>query len=403
MNKTFLVARHEFLMMVRRPSFWVGLIVLPLFVGLAIAIAALSGGLAMASAIQARQEAGLQRRGVVDEAGWTRSTATEMGWQVFQTSEAASSALAAKVVDAVLVVPADYAATGNARVLARSYSLFEMGDLTREINAFLRRAQLGSAARVEEVDKQVALTFKAITETPAGASDLGGFSPLPMAVAIMLMTTLLGASGYLMQTITTEKETRVIEALMTSVTPRQLLAGKVLGLGAVGLIQLMLWVGTSLSGLNSLPGVPAVSALAATITPRLVISLMLLFVLGYVLFGSLMGGLGAMVPGAREGAQMSFFIMLPVLIPVYLSNVMLYQPNGELATFLSLFPLTAVTAMPMRMTVVAVPDWQIGLAALGMALTATVALSLVARLFRAQMLLAGARPNLRQLMAALRG
>jgi ABC-2 type transport system permease protein len=115
-----------------------------------------------------------------------------------------------------------------------------------------------------------------------------------------------------------------------------------------------------------------------------------------------MAGLGALMPGTREAAQYTFFILLPLIAPMYLNTALLYDPNGPLAVALSLFPFTAPVVMVMRVTATDVPLWQIVLSALLLAATVFVVIKLVARLFRAQSLLSGSKPGLRDVVLALR-
>jgi len=128
----------------------------------------------------------------------------------------------------------------------------------------------------------------------------------------------------------------------------------------------------------------------------------LYFVFGYLIYAALMAGLGALMPGTKEASQYVFFIMLPLLIPLYLNSAITNDPNGTLATALSLVPLTSPIVMPMRLVGEGAPLLQI-LAGLGLLIVAVlVTIWLVARVFRAQALLSGNKPSLASLVAALR-
>ncbi len=400
--------RHEFLGLVSRPVFWFGIIGVPLLTGVVIAIVIATSGVATAAAVESRQKAGGKPIGVVDGMGRVGPVLPDGGWRLFPGEPAARTALDRAEIDQFFVVPLDYVTAGGVRVVARQFNLLDSAETTERFAAILKDALVADTSLAKRLAKPVALSSRtraAPTRTGPGtvSADPGGFSPLGIGMAIVLMTTLLTASSFLMQTITTEKENRVIEVLMSSVSPVQLMVGKIMGLGLVGFAQLALWLGSALSGLNVARSVPYVSSLLATITPALIAWLVVYFVLAYLIYASLMGGLGALMPGSREAAQYTFFVIVPILIPVYINSALASQPTGGLSVFLSMFPFTAPTAMPMRMAQTAVPEWQLLVTALGMAVTAVVALVGSARVFRAQTLLSGSKPTLRQIARALRG
>jgi ABC-2 type transport system permease protein len=112
---------------------------------------------------------------------------------------------------------------------------------------------------------------------------------------------------------------------------------------------------------------------------------------------------GALVPNLREASQLTFIVILPLIIPLMLISVMIEDPHGALSTGLSLFPLTAPVVMMVRLAAGNVPGWQPPLAALLVVGTAGLLVAGVARLFRAQTLLAGQAFSLKRLVEALRG
>jgi ABC-2 type transport system permease protein len=128
----------------------------------------------------------------------------------------------------------------------------------------------------------------------------------------------------------------------------------------------------------------------------------LYFVVGYFIFAALMAGIGALVPNVKDGSSYSFLVMLPLLAPMYLSASIAQKPDDALAVGLSLFPLTAPVAMPMRMLSTAVPAWQSVLVLALMIVSAVLVLNLIVRLFRAQLLLRGTKASLKDIALALR-
>ncbi len=192
-----------------------------------------------------------------------------------------------------------------------------------------------------------------------------------------------------------------MEVLLLSLRPRELMLGKVLGLSVVALIQMVVWMGGSLVALNRSQSLFAAMA-GYTLPPGFIVYALLFFALGYLLYASLMGAIGALAPNAREGGQFTFFVLFPLLIPLWLNVSFTQAPHGALSTALSLFPLTAPTAMMTRMAVGGVPTWQIFASLGGLAVTTYLLVILAARFFRADTLLSNSSIKWQNFIAELR-
>ena len=179
-----------------------------------------------------------------------------------------------------------------------------------------------------------------------------------------------------------------MEILMVSVTPRQLLTGKIVGLGIVGLLQVVAWVGTGRI-LLARSGTTFNLPIAFQLPPSFLVWGLVFFLLGYAVYASLMAGLGALVPNLREASQATILVIFPLLIPMVLNSILINEPDSLISVFLSLFPLTSPVAMMTRLAAGSVPIWQLLLAAALLAGTAVFVVRAVARMFRAQTILSG--------------
>jgi ABC-2 type transport system permease protein len=173
-------------------------------------------------------------------------------------------------------------------------------------------------------------------------------------------------------------------------------------MGAVGLLQFLISLVSLLAALPVLQRVPVIEPFLRAITPQAIVWMVVFLVLGYFAYAALLAGLGAIIPTEKQAQSLTFFVLLPLLAPVYVNSVITGNPDGPLALALSLFPLSAPTAMSMRMFSSDVPLWQLVLCAALMIGAAWLTLTLAARLFHARMLLRGARPTLREVLAAAR-
>jgi len=176
---------------------------------------------------------------------------------------------------------------------------------------------------------------------------------------------------------------------LLSLRPRELMLGKVLGLGVVALFQMAVWAGGSLLLMKR--GQQALGVAAGLNLPlSFFVWVALYFLLGYLMYASALAAIGVLAPTAREAAQFTFIVILPLLIPLWLSSAFIEDPNGGLAVFLSLFPLTAPLAMAARLATGSVPSWQAAVGLVGLALVAYLYVLVAARLFRADTLLSTA-------------
>jgi ABC-2 type transport system permease protein len=212
---------------------------------------------------------------------------------------------------------------------------------------------------------------------------------LPFVVSLVAMMPLFIGGGYLFQSLTNEKESRVMEVLLVSLRPRQLLTGKLLGLSALILVQYLVWVGIAVVAVTVLGQGLGELLAAIHLSGREVLLAFPYALGGFGLYAGLMAGMGALTADVEGARGWTFVLTLPMLVPFYVGSALIQAPHGTLALVLSLFPYSAPVGMLMRMTVTAVPAWQFAVSLGLLALTAVGTIALMARLFRAQTLLSG--------------
>ncbi len=397
MHKTFIILRHEFLTIVTKPSYWIGLIGLPLFMSVIMTISILGSGVATVATINAKQNE-KQQQGFVDQSQLIKTIPAGATFIRYSDTQAARVDLTAGKISGYFIVPIDYLMTGQVTYVSPDFT--PISSPTNQFEHLLRLNLLDGDARALTRFETTVNIERAEKRSPADSHESAGlpFPILPIFAGILFMIVMVTASSYLMQTVSVEKETRVMEVLMTSVTPTQLLAGKILGLGLIGLVQMILWVMSSLGALSAIPP----SAGLGSISAGSIAVAIIYFILGYFTYAALMAGLGALMPGTREAAQYTFFIILPLISPLYIITSLVLDPNGLLAVVLSLMPLTAPVVMVIRVTATDVPFYQIALGAILLAATSVLVTMLVARLFRAGNLLSGSKPTIKQVLAAMK-
>ena len=352
---------------------------------------------------------GISTAGYVDESGLLTVPADDLSEVLvrYPDEAAALSALNDGEIDVYYHVPPDYLETGDVRLVMPTLSV-------NKINTSLIRQHLLDTLAAD-VDRDIYLRLQDPSNIEAVAldgrevqgapqQDFGSSFLLVYIFTLALMMGLFLTSGYLMQGLIEEKETRIIEILISSLRPMQLLTGKILAFGLMGMLQMIVWVGAVVLVLQFADALSAISILATLYLPLDVLPLVAVyFVLAYLLFATAYGIVGALSASMQEGPQFAIIFTLPAALPLYFISLFVEAPDAPLAVGLSLFPITGPVAMTMRLVMGTVPGWQI---ALGMALlvfTIVAMLWLAGRLFRVQTLLAGQAPKLRDLPKLIRG
>jgi ABC-2 type transport system permease protein len=411
MKKMLLVMKNEITTIISRPSFWLALLGLPLAGAIIFGVVGAINKSASASQTVSQVFSGPQDtrpEGYVDLSGIIRQVSGHVPPNTivaYPDETSARQALASGEISAFYIVPADYIQNGKITYirpdfnpLASSGSQSTLFEWLLQVNLFggdvMKASLLNGPLKVDDISL-------AVVAPPDESNPLALWTPY--IITLIFYMLIIGSASLLLGNISKEKENRVIEMLLTSLKPSQLLTGKILGLGIVGLAQTVFWFGTSYILLN-LSGRTFNLPSAIHLPASFLVWGMVFFLLGYAVYASLMAGLGALAPNLREASQATFVIMLPLMVPLFLSSsVFMQAPNGTIAIVLSLFPLSAPVAMMARLSAGGVAWWQPLLAAVLLAATAALIVRAVAGMFRAQALLSGQGFKLKTYVRALCG
>ncbi len=412
MKKILTILKNEVVTLISRPSFWLVTLGLPLVAAL---IFGVIGGLnrnqeasqAVSQAFLGPQET--RPEGYVDLSGLIRQIPPQIPPGLllpFPDEETARRALEAGEIQGYYVIPADYLERGVIRYITPDPSPFLAERARQGPFGWALRVNLAGGDPMLANLVQGPLDIEEISLTPVAAPDddnLFMMMWVPYIVTLVYFILITSTATLLLNSLSKEKENRIMEILLTSASPRQLLTGKIIALGAVGLLQTILWGGTTYILLN-LSGRTFNLPSEIRLPPELLAWGLVFFLLGYAVYAALMAGLGALAPNLREASQVTFVILFPLMVPLFFSNTVFAEaPHGALATGLSLFPLSAPVAMMARLSVGGVAWWQPPLAALLLAATAVLIVRAVARMFRAQAMLSGQPLKVKTYLRALMG
>jgi ABC-2 type transport system permease protein len=223
-------------------------------------------------------------------------------------------------------------------------------------------------------------------------------------MAFMLYFAVVFYGVNVAQSVVAEKTSRVFEVMLASAKPESLMLGKLLGVGAVGLTQMAIWIVfilmLSASSLWMTLGLGGLGAYG--VTPLQLIFFLLYFILGFFFYSALSAGLGATVSQESEVQQFTMIIVLPQVIGLVLIVYILSNPGAWPVVLLSLFPPCTPIVMCLRMAAMAVPAWQLALSVL-LLLSATYGMVWVAsRIYRVGILMYGKRPTLPEMLRWLK-
>ncbi len=354
----------------------------------------------------------IKKAGLVDLSGHFAQIPDKLQANIvkYPTEEAATAALTAKEIDVFYIVQADYLETGAVVQHSPRFSMNLMGDNAETpvqalvYNTFAPNADVDLLRRLQDpLNKAQESNLQKSSQPKTDGAD----SAILIAFSLVFITTILMTNGYLMQSIIEEKESRLIEILITSVRPTALLTGKILAYGTLGLVQMIVWatyafIFARLSSASS--AFSAMQFLLSVNIPLQLLPIMLVyFILGYLLMAAIYGGIGAISNSSREGPQYAAVFTILLFLPYYAFTVFAEAPNSTIPVVMSMFPMTAPLAMLMRLVIAPVSPLEIMLSLGILALSVLGMLWLAGRLFRMQSLLAGKTPRLRDLPAIIRG
>lgn len=395
MTKFWRVAAHEYLRHVLQRRFVLAIVGMPAFVGLMILVAMLIH----------RLQSDARPIGYVDASGTLASAPAatarareEIEIVAFETVAEARAALDDEDVQGYYALPADYRRTFQAELVFLEDRPSE--EARRAFERVARAALL--ADRPPDVVARLSQGVSFVTAEEGGRRQAAWVTlligiVLPIIAGLAFVSAIFATSGYLMQAVVEEKENRTMEVLLTSLSPGQFIAGKIVGITGVGLTQILAWTAGAVGGIVlARPLYPWLAAIR--VEPAFLGILALTMLPAYVMIAALMTAIGATVTQASEAQQVTGILTLPVMLPYWFSGVIVLHPDSPLAIALSLFPLTAPVAITLRAGAAPIPWWQVALYSVLLWTSAAGAIWLAGRAFRLGMLRYGQRVRWREIL-----
>jgi ABC-2 type transport system permease protein len=409
------VARFELVSVVKRWSYLIATFGLPIFLAL------VSGTvLGVQTYFLTQRAVESSEFGLIDEAGVVDRTVFKdrdgaLVWTanandvvLYDNRDVATADLESGRLRSLYVVEKDYLASGEVRAIqSEKTPLLSMRGTAIEplLRSLLRKSLIEGRLDADVQERVLSPAYFVRSRLgPEGdqvtgvdeALDLLVRTTIPLFLGILLLTALLSASGYLVQTVSTDKESKIVEVLLSSVTPEEILAGKLFGLGAAGLFQFAVWssmvVLVALSASAALASVVSIPWQALAVAP-------LFFILGYLFLGSLMLSTAALGANAAESQKLTMGWAMLAILPLMVLVILLDDPNGILGQSMTWIPFTSPLTVIIRLAVDSsgIAWWEVVGSMAVLVLSTWASIRVGARLFRVGFLLTGSRPSLAEL------
>lgn len=409
MRKVLVVLRREYLSRVRNRWFVIGTLALP---------ALLIGVIAISAMLELRRTNRDRVLPIVDHSGVLYDLVAGRLDSAFEPERVATTPEALEEVaerarersiSGYLVLDAETLTSGKATFhgdrAPRSLNRMRMQQAVVRSALEVRLRATDSGAQVEDLLSGGDLDFESASdEAPEeGAREVG--MAVGFAAAMFLYFVILIYGMMVMRSVLEEKTSRIVEVIISSVRPWELMLGKILGVGAVGLTQVAIWMLTATLGLTvGLPYLIAFRPELANLRELLqylpavgaLVLFLAFFILGYLLFSSLYAAVAAMCSTEEEAQQTQFPVTLLVMIPILFMSSVMDNPNSALSTALSFVPFFSPIIMLPRFLGGA-PLWQVGLSMVLMVITIVGVAWVAGRIYRVGILMQGKRPTLPEL------
>ncbi len=415
MSKVLAIIKREYLQRVRTKAFLIGTILGPVF------MAAIVGAPIL---LAATEKGGQQRIMVIDRTGvlWSelkeglRDTLSD-GRPRFILDQVAPDEADLAVLDAwvreksldgYLVLPEEVFEGEPARYAARTVSNLRLIRAVEKsvddavLNERVQREGLDEGV-VERITRPVGLKMIRLTKE-GGREERGQTFILTYVMVMLLYVSLLMYGVATMRSVIEEKSTRMVEILISSVRPLQLMFGKIVGVALVGLTQYGIWFLFATFGLAYIGTALGadVGSVTSLLSFPLLGSFVLFFLLGYLIYASIYAAVGSMVSTEQEAQQLQMPVVMFLVLAIVLLSVVIQAPEGTLATVVSIFPLTAPVLMFARICLLPPPPLEIAAAALACVATAVGAAWVSGRIYRVGILMYGKPPSLKEVLTWVR-
>jgi ABC-2 type transport system permease protein len=317
-----------------------------------------------------------------------------------------------KELTAYIHIPENISEGGVAEYVSEHVSDFDkQGNINQALSSIIIEKRLrGEGLDPEKIGqymRPVKLDTKKVT-TRGVERDVGGTFIIAFVLALILYMTVIFYGQIILRGVIEEKSSRVVEIVLSSLRPFQLMAGKILGIAAVGFTQYAIWAlfgiaATRYSGNVVSRFFPEAAGLQIpTIPAYIFVYFIIFFILGYFLYGTMYAGIGSMVNNEKEAQQLVMPVTMFLVVPIMLMMFVVRSPDSSVSVVLSLIPFFAPILMLLRISVLLPPFPQIAVSIVLLILTTVLMIWVSAKIYRVGILMYGKRPGFAEIIKWMR-
>ena len=412
-NHIMLIIKREYLSRVRRKSFILSTFLLPIFF---IAMIALPTVIAAISGPEDKKIA------IIDQTSYISKAFLNNEDMMFEVSDQSVDSLKNREdIDAILIIPENVVDKPDNLILYTNGSIAMQTEMYIKhiLNNAIEQIKLSryNIDNLEEIINEVKTnigikTIRIDGEDEKESSSIASYM-VGLLLALLLYMIIMMYGQMVMTSIIEEKNNRVLEIVVSSIKPVRLMLGKLLGIGAVAVTQILIWgviIGAfSLTIMPSLitqaaaagSDMEIVDMLSAIGDPGYLIGLFVIMtaflILGYMFYSSIYAAIGSAVDNIQDASQLQAFALAPILIGMIFAMTVLNDPNSELALWLSMIPFTSPIVMMARLPF-GIAAWQIVVSLIILAVTTVFVVWISAKIYRVGIFMYGKKPNIKDLI-----
>jgi ABC-2 type transport system permease protein len=410
MHNIWLIAKREYLERVRTKAFLISTLMIPLLMGGGIVGSIIAGSKAKSTShitiVSPDQQLATDLQKELENGKDSQMTVDVISPGNSSTRSTLDAMLADKQMDGYLMITPG--ATRNDRpsfaYTPRSAAdISTKGTITSALRTVLMRERLAHDGMVShDVDSLMQPVKVDTTQAGKNTDTTSSFVAIYVLFFLMYMVILLYGMN-VARSIIEEKTSRVFEVLLATIKPEEMMAGKVIGVGSVGLTQVSVWLLTAvLLTSSSVVGAIAGGKVHVSLSPMQIIFFVVYFLLGYLLYSSIAAALGAMVNSEQELQQLNMFLVMPLAGCMFALAPVISNPSGTISRVISLIPFCTPLIMYLRISLATPPAWEIALSIVLMLITIYIILWIASRIYRVGILMYGKRPSLPEIMRWLK-
>ncbi|HRP02773.1 MAG TPA: ABC transporter permease [Candidatus Kapabacteria bacterium] len=427
-SKIWTIISHEYISKITSKGFIIGTLVAPLAI-------ILIYGVIIAVTILTHDQTAL-KFAILDKTGEVGKELVDRDTSKFYLVSESADVLKKKVLDEELdgfvLIPESFLHDAKIEVFTRGgggtgfTNLIEKNSYDILLDRKMKEAN-ASPDLVNLVEKGVVVETKKVTEEGSKDDYSQIFAFLGYFMGFVIYGLMFTYGAFVMRGVIEEKANRIVEVIASSVKPFDIMFGKVVGIGAVGLTQVLFWllilvilfaVGGTIAAQFISPQEISQQAMAASpqmqqmsdqnemlnliqnfsISPWLIVAFLFYFLAGYFIYSSLFAAVGSAVDQEQDAAQLQLPVSLPIIIPIMFISSVMADPNGTLATVLSLIPFFSPILMIARIAAAEVPIWQIALSVVLLTITFFACLWFAAKIYRVGILMYGKKPTFKDII-----